>query len=152
MIWIDIMALVLSAIAAVFSIWSFLLERKRNCREATIHAFEELEKEVFLQDDYESVIAEAKKEAEEHESGRAWRRGTEFLSRIEHFCVGVQAKAFDLDTLNRLAGGYFIKQYENWRPIIEQKRLDDKSMKHYNEFEDVVNKLKKKRKTNSNDD
>lgn len=152
MIWIDIIALVLSAIAAVFSIWSFLLERKRNRREATIHAFEELEKEVFLQDDYESVIAEAKKEAEEHKSDRAWRRGTELLARIEHFCVGVQAKAFDLDTLNRLAGGYFIKQYENWRPIIEQKRLDDKSMKHYNEFEDVVNKLKKKRKTNSNDD
>lgn len=85
MIWIDIIALVLSAIAAVFSIWSFLLERKRNCREATIHAFEELEKEVFLQDDYESVIAEAKKEAEEHEPGRAWRRGTELLARIEHF-------------------------------------------------------------------
>ena len=149
---VDIFALLLSVVAAGFSIWSFFVERKRNRREATIHAFEELEKAVFLQDDYTSAPAEAKKEAEEHKLGRAWKRGTEFLSRIEHFCVGVQAKAFDLDTLNRLAGGYFIKQYENWRPIIEQKRLDYKSMRHYIEFDDVFIKLKKKRKTNSNDD
>ena len=146
--WGDIFALLLSAVAAGFSIWSFFVERKRNRSEATIHAFEELEKEVFLQEDYTSAPAGARKEAEEHKLGRAWRRGTELLSRIEHFCVGVQAKAFDLDTLNRLAGGYFINQYENWRPIIEQKRSDDGSMKHYNEFEDVVNELKKKRKTN----
>ena len=98
--------------------------------------------------DDEDLLKEAKKEAEEHKLGKAWKRGTEYLSRIEHFCVGVQAKAFDLDTLNRLAGGYFINQYEKWLPIIEQKRLDDGSMKHYNEFEDVVDELKKKRKTN----
>lgn len=146
--WVDIIALLLSAVAAGFSIWSFFVERKRNRREATIHAFEELEKTVFLQDDYTSAPEEAKKEAEEHKLGRAWKRGTEYLSRIEHFCVGVQAKAFDLDTLNRLAGGYFINQYEKWLPIIEQKRSDDGSMKHYDEFEDVVDELKKKRKTN----
>jgi hypothetical protein len=144
--WTDIVALVFSAIAAVFSIWSFFLERNRVRREATIHAFEELEKEVFLQNDYTTLPLRAKREVEEHKFGVAWRRGTKLLSRIEHFCVGVQAKAFDLDTLNRLAGGYFINQYENWKPIIEQKRLDDHSMNHYNEFEDVVNKLKKKRK------
>ena len=146
--WGDIFALLLSAVAAGFSIWSFFVERKRNRREATIHAFEELERAVFVKDDYTSAPADAKKEAEEHKLGRAWRRGTEFLLRIEHFCVGVQTRAFDLDTLNRLAGGYFINQYENWRPIIEQKRSDDGSMKHYNEFEDVVNELKKKRKVN----
>ena len=64
--WVDIIALLLSAVAAGFSIWSFFVERKRNRREATIHAFEELEKTVFLQDDYTSAPAEAKKEAEEH--------------------------------------------------------------------------------------
>ena len=83
--WVDIIALLLSAVAAGFSIWSFFVERKRNRREATIHAFEELEKTVFLQDDYTSAPAEAKKEAEEHKLGRAWKRGTEYLSRIEHF-------------------------------------------------------------------
>lgn len=148
MVWFDIAALAISVIAAGFSVGSFFSERNRVRKEATIHAFEDLEKEVFLQEDYVSAPAEAKKEAEEHKLGRAWKRGTEFLSRIEHFCVGVQAKAFDLDTLNRLAGGYFIKQYENWRPIIEQKRSDDGSMKHYNEFEDVVSELKKMRKPN----
>lgn len=59
--WVDIIALLLSAVAAGFSIWSFFVERKRNRREATIHAFEELEKTVFLQDDYTSAPAEAKK-------------------------------------------------------------------------------------------
>lgn len=148
MVWFDIAALAISVIAAGFSIGSFFSERNRVRKEATIHAFEDLEKEVFLQEDYVSAPAGAKKEAEERRPGRAWRRGTELLAKIEHFCVGVQVGAFDLKTLNRLAGGYFIKQYENWKPIIEQKRLDDKSMRHYNEFEEVVNDLKKKRKPN----
>lgn len=145
MVWFDIAALAISVIAAGFSIGSFFLERNRVRREATIHAFEDLEKEVFSQDDYVSAPAGAKKEAEERRLGRAWRRGTELLAKIEHFCVGVRVHAFDLKTLNRLAGGYFITQYENWRPIIEQKRLDDSSMKHYDEFESVVKRLKRKR-------
>ena len=75
MVWFDIAALAISVIAAGFSIGSFFLERNRVRREATIHAFEDLEKEVFSQDDYVSAPAGAKKEAEERRPGRAWRRG-----------------------------------------------------------------------------
>ena len=145
--WIDIIALLLSAIAAIFSIWSFFLERNRERREATIHAFEELEKDVFLDKEYTSVLTDLKSKANEQINNTDQQCGTRFLSKIEHFCVGIQVQAFDISTLNRLAGGYFINQYENWWPIIEKKRSDDGSMKHYNEFEDVVKRLKKKRKT-----
>lgn len=53
--WTDVVAIVLSAVAAGFSIWSFFLERNRNRQEATIRAFEELEKEVFQSEDYQST-------------------------------------------------------------------------------------------------
>lgn len=67
-----------------------------------------------------------------------------------HFCVGIQAGTFDIKILNRLAGGFFIEQFEFWTPIIKTKRKDDKekTMQHYDEFEDVVNRLKAMRKSN----
>ena len=66
------------------------------------------------------------------------------------FCVGIQAGTFDIKILNRLAGGFFIEQFEFWTPIIKTKRKDDKekTMQHYDEFEDVVNRLKAMRKSN----
>ena len=89
--WVDIIALLLSAVAAGFSIWSFFVERKRNRREATIHAFEELEKRFFCK----MIIhrhRRKQKEAEEHKLCRAWKRGTEYLSRIEHFASAFRQK------------------------------------------------------------
>ena len=148
--WTDVVAIVLSAVAAGFSIWSFFLERNRNRQEATIRAFEELEKEVFQSEDYQSTPFEIETGYEGAKDKPAWKRSTYFLSKIEHFCVGIQAGTFDIKILNRLAGGFFIGQFEFWTPIIKTKRKDDKekTMQHYDEFEDVVNRLKAMRKSN----
>ena len=69
---------------------------------------------------------------------------------LNNICVGIQAGTFDIKILNRLAGGFFIEQFEFWTPIIKTKRKDDKekTMQHYDEFEDVVNRLKAMRKSN----
>lgn len=99
-----------------------------------------------MQDDYTSVLGEAKIEAKGQGISRAWRRGTELLAKIEHFCVGVQVHVFDWGTLNRLA--VFYQTIRKLGAIIEQKRSGDDNMKPYDEFEAVVEKLKEKRKLN----
>jgi len=43
----DLFALAISILALVFSMCQFFIKRIRNIREATIHAFEELERDVF---------------------------------------------------------------------------------------------------------
>lgn len=140
-------SLVLSILAFVFSLWSFLVERKRNRREATIHAFDQLEERVFLQKDYSILATKAGDDYCNGMRDGAWQTATSFLSQIEHFCVGIRVKTYDIDTLNRLAGGFIIEQYHYWVPIINTKRLKDvdKKMKHYDEFEAVAKELCEKR-------
>lgn len=74
--WTDVVAIVLSAVAAGFSIWSFFLERNRNRQEATIRAFEELEKEVFQSEDYQSTPFEIETGYEGAKDKPAWKRST----------------------------------------------------------------------------
>lgn len=113
-------------------------------------SFRRIGKEVFQSEDYQSTPFEIETGYEGAKDKPAWKRSTYFLSKIEHFCVGIQAGTFDIKILNRLAGGFFIEQFEFWTPIIKTKRKDDKekTMQHYDEFEDVVNRLKAMRKSN----
>ena len=140
-------SLVLSILAFVFSLWSFFVERKRNRSEATIHAFDQLEEQVFSQKNYSTLTIKTEEGPCNGPRGGAWQTATSYLSKIEHFCAGIRLKTYDIDTLNRLAGGFMIEQYHYWTPIINTKRLKDvnKRMKHYDEFEAVAKELCKKR-------
>lgn len=75
-----------------------------------------------------------------------WHELTVCLAKIEQFSVGINTGIYSLDTLNRLGGAYFIRQYEKLKPIIIRKRAENAAGgKHYDEFEETVNKLRKKR-------
>lgn len=140
-------SLVLSILAFVFSLWSFFVERKRTRSEATIHAFDQLEEQVFSQKNYSTLTVKAGDDYCNGKRDGAWQAATSYLSKIEHFCAGIRLKTYDIDTLNRLAGGFMIEQYHYWTPIINTKRLKDvnNKMKHYDEFEAVAKELCKKR-------
>lgn len=144
---LEYFSLILSILAFVFSLWSFFVERKRNRNEATIHAFDQLEEQVFSQKDYSTLAIKAGDDYCNGKRDGSWQAATSYLSKIEHFCAGIRLKTYDIDTLNRLAGGFIIEQYHYWTPIINTKRLKDvdKKMQHYDEFEAVAKELCKKR-------
>lgn len=146
---ISVIALVVSIIAVSFSMWQFYSERNRNRRVATIYAFDELERDVFCDVAYkESVFREGTDFALREGSKDdiyTWNRATLFLSRIEHFAVGVNSGVYDIGTLNRMAGKFIINEYYRWTPIIETKRRQDPASKHYDEFETLCKKLKRMR-------
>ena len=63
---------------------------------------------------------------------------TTYLARIEHFCVGVNTKIYDLDVVKRMAGRYLSSTYDKFEPLIEKKRSINKQGRHYDEFEKAV--------------
>ena len=74
-----------------------------------------------------------------------WNKATLFLSRIEHFSVGVNTGIYDIETLNRMEGGFMIGEFNRWKPIINTKRTQSPDTKHYDEFEMLCKSLEKLR-------
>ncbi|MBE6964334.1 MAG: DUF4760 domain-containing protein [Ruminococcaceae bacterium] len=146
----EIISLLISVLAIIVAVAQHFSERNRSKKEATIHAFDQLEETVFSKEGYKKLAVYAgvenaisgKLEADKTE----WSKATLLLSRIEHFAVGVNTGIYDLKTLNRMAGGFMIEEFERWKPIIETKRVKDPASKHYDEFEMLYNSLLKMRK------
>lgn len=153
----EIITLILAAIAAVFSVWSFFLERNRNRREATIHAFDELQTIVFRNDDLslkDIKLKDAESYVQHHredenlklvEFKNQWDTITARLSLLEHFSVGINLHAYDLIALNAMAGNLMIKVWDNLQPIIMDKRNRADGKDNYKEFEKMVENLKRLR-------
>ena len=149
--FLDIIALLLSFLAIVISITQHISEKNRCRKEATIHAFDVLEKEVFAKKTYKNIVVRQGTNyalnTNAAEDISAWNEATLALSQIEHFSVGVNSKVYDLNTLNRMAGSFIIKEYLRWKPIIETKRNQYPKDKHYDEFEKLYIELKRIRKS-----
>lgn len=147
---LDGLAIVISFTALLFSLIQFFSTQKRNRQEATIHAFDELEETVFASEGYKKLPIRAGTNfalAQSDETDiSVWNEATIALSKLEHFAVGINTKIYDINTLNRLAGGFIINEYSRWLPIINTKRINSPEVKHYDEFERMANSLKKIRK------
>jgi len=142
-------ALVFSGIAIIISLAQFFSERNRSRKEATIHAFDELEENVFSKKHYKKLVIRAGEEyalsGKPENDQEKWNEATLALSRIEHFAVGVNSKIYDLKTLNRMAGSFLLEEFSRWKPIIDTKRIQAPNSKHYDEFETMCISLKKLR-------
>lgn len=127
----------------------FTSERKRNRQEATIHAFDDLEATVFALEEYKKLHIhegiEFIRNGDDENNISSWNKATLALSKIEHFAVGVNSGIYDTKTLNRMAGGFIINEYSSWYPIIITKRKQSPEVKHYDEFEKMVENLKRLR-------
>ena len=137
----DVLALVISAMAFVLSLWQFFRSSLREKNESTLNAYNELQNEVFSNlNSYKLSISEVKY------LGEDWEKITIYLAKIERFSVGINTGIYSLNILNHLGGAYYIRLFENLKPIIQRKRVENVSSgKHYDEFEKTVLNLIKYR-------
>lgn len=147
----DYMALIISFIALAFSVGQFCSERKRNRREATIHAFDKLEESqsvLYLfklsKSEIENLVELKQKNSNQQNDD--WDKLTEALVLIEHFSVGVNSKVYDLKTLNRMAGNKVISTFDKCNAFIRYKRNDHGNEKNYLELEKMSQHLLRCRK------
>lgn len=151
--WIELFALVTAIAAFVLSWKQYAYEKDRNRKEATIHAFDKLEEEVFFnkeyRDDYSACWIYAPAEVFKGDKNGANRKlASQILSRVEHFAVGINSEIYDLETLNRMAGSFIIDQYQkNWQLYISTKRQKDGNNNLYIEIEQMVKVLNKLRES-----
>lgn len=141
-----IIAVLALCVSLSSSLWNYLRER----RESTIQAYTLLQKEVVpdiisIKDGFkrDKIDLLSMNNTEISNVISADKRITVCLARIEYFCVGVNMGIYSIRTLNRMGGSFFCDLFDAFRPIIQVKRTNNiLNGKHYDEFEQCVNRIK----------
>lgn len=136
----DAIPIMLSACALTVSIWSYCKNVVHDRKQATLDAFNLLQEQVL--DKMNAYTAKEISEISLSPRSAEYKEVTRLMARIEHFSVGVNSRIYDEETLQRLAGVYFLTLYNKLKPIIEKKRSINKTERHYDEFETLVSKMR----------
>ena len=136
---LSIISILLAVISAVHSIYVYIQTVKHDKKQATLDAFNILQEQVL---DKINLYSNSKiKEIAEDARSKEYKELTILMARIEHFSVGVNTEIYDLKIVKRLAGKHFCMLFDKLRPMIEKKRKINKTDKHYDEFEKLVEEL-----------
>ena len=117
---VDLITIVFSVIAAIFSLITYRNSIIHDRRQSTLDAYTQLQEQALDHLNYYRP-AEIADIAEDPRS-QAYKKVSGYIARIEHFCVGVTQKIYDRKTVYELAHGYFDGAVrDRIEPIIERK-------------------------------
>ena len=142
---LSIIAIVLSAISGVFTAYTFLWTRARDCKQATLEAYNRLQAEVF--DNLNAYKPSEIREICSRTQSEEYKIISGYLARIEHFCVGLNYGIYDKKTFYALAHGYFDKDPLRKRiePVIEKKNQSKNTKEQfYKETLSVISEMDKR--------
>lgn len=137
---IALSALLLSGLSMVGSAFVYYTGRQRERRTATLNAFNVLQEQVldhlnlYTRKRVEEIAASPKSEEYKLLSG--------YLARLEHFAVGINTEIYDVQVVKRLAGRYLCGLQDKIDPLIQKKRQLNRTAKHYDELEAMLNQMR----------
>jgi len=139
-------AQIVTAIAAVAGlvglVWQVRGDHERRKKQATIETWVATrDRRRRLRID---VVDQSRTPAALARSVESRRALNEWLSDIENFALGVNAGVFDLETIDRLAGSYFIRLWWWAGPWIKD-RQEDRSPLLYCELETLALRITERR-------
>lgn len=115
-----------AAIAIIISISIYLHGLNRERKHDTLNRFAEIRKKFFNTkslDDKEKL---------------------KYLNELEYFATGVNNKIYDIKIVKKMSGSRLIRQYNDWiADFIQLRRSRFGNEKTYNEYEQMIKKLKK---------
>ena len=145
----DVIAIFISGISLLFSLFTFILEKNRQKKYDTLEAIKDLQNNVINQfhNETRNYLAGNKQK----DGSLALRIGgedyyklaTECLVAIEHFSVGVNNGIFDKKIVKECGGAYFCRLYQFLKPVIEKKKVTSPDGEHYDNFTKLYNTLLK---------
>ena len=116
-----IVAIVISVISGLFSAFTYIRTMERDRKQATLDAYNGLQEQVFDRLN-QYTPAEIREIAKDSLSNK-YKEVSGLVARIEHFCVGVNQKIYDFDTVYELAHGYFDGSLKvRIEPILDKKQ------------------------------
>jgi len=140
-----IVAIVISVISGLFSAFSYIKTMERDRKQATLDAYNGLQEQVFDQLN-QYTPAEIRKIAMDNR-GNQYKEVSGLVARIEHFCVGVNQKIYDFDTVYELAHGYFDGDtiISRVKPILNKKQKNT-AYDYYANIHIVLTKMERETK------
>ena len=142
---ISIIALAVSIITALLSFVSFFWSTYTERKKATLDAFVILQKECF--DKLNLIKPSDIRDISNETTSDLYNEISGYVARIEHFCVGVNNKIYDPNTVYQLAHGYLDgnKIISRIEPIIQQKNKNSDT-DYYSNIHTVLKWMKRKSK------
>lgn len=117
---LSVIAIVLSVVSGLFSCYAFFWTALRDRKQATLEAYNQLQEQALdhLNFYMPSELAKIAKNPRSEE----YKKVSTYVARIEHFCVGVNQRIYDRDTVYALARDYLDGAIKlRITPIIEKK-------------------------------
>ena len=140
---LSVVAIVLSVISGGFSFYTFIWTTRRDRKQATLDAYNQLQEQALDHLNYyrPTEIIEIAKNPRSEE----YKKISTYIARIEHLCVGVNQKIYDSETVYALARDYLDGAIKTRiEPIIDRKNQygDDD---YYENIHQVYNRMAKRK-------
>ena len=138
----------LAAVGALFwSVYTQNLMQKNEVKRATIEAFNKLQNEVLdklvkVDRECAEIISEARDDNEE--CRQAYCDYKTLIARLEHFAVGIEQGAYDLDMVDKLAGEHLVYLLPKIEPIIDAANEHTWTDKYYQSYVELVRQLEER--------
>lgn len=143
-----IAAWITALVALVTLIWSIQTQKtihKKEIKRATIDAFNRLQSEVLdklvLVDKANAELIVEEREDNE-ECRQAYNDYKTLIARLEHFAVGIEQGAYDLEMVDKLAGKHLVFLLPKIEPIIDAANDHMETDKYYQSYVKLVEKLR----------
>ena len=144
---LSVIALVISVMSGIFALVSFLWTAARDRRQATLDAYNQLQEQSL---DYLNYYTPSEiKEIVQNPRSEDYKKISAYIARIEHFCVGVNQKIYDRETVYALAHDYLDGGIKiRIEPVINRKNQygDTDYYENIHQFYDWIEKQKEVKK------
>ena len=98
----EYISIIIAVVSVIFSVITYMKNVAHDRKQATLDAFSKLQTEVF--DELNHITKSEIAEISNNPRSSEYKELSKNLARIEHFCVGINTKVYDLKIVKRLAG------------------------------------------------
>ena len=142
----------IALVSVIVAVRTYVHSEKTRKRQATFDAYNEFKNEVFdleneiLSYDIDKIVCAKRKAARGQATpivNNKWERIKNSLAKTERIATCVNNGIFDAQTIYNMGGPFMIEMFERLYPVIKYKRNKDSRNGIYEEFERMVDNLKK---------
>lgn len=140
---IDIITILLSIVAIIISAWTYRASVIYERKKATLDAYNQLQEQAL--DEINMYMPSEIKEIIKDVKSSEYKKLSVYIARVEHFCVGLNNKIYDMNTFYELAHGYFDDErgilLPRMAPLLERKNKQNRD--YYGNIKQVLSEMYK---------
>lgn len=122
---LSMIAIVISVLSIAVALYTFFWTAYRDKKQATLDAYNRLQEQAL--DALNDFSFKSVQEIAKHNQSEEYKKISQYIARVEHFCVGVNKNIYDRQTVYELAHGYLDDRIKKRiEPIIERKNHSGK--------------------------